>query len=430
MNQTPALEVQLAITGLDILTGLENHRNDEAEGEVGARGGVRDRTIRGEGNHSGPRIPARLQVALPRLVEHSKIQRPHGNSKSGRIVLVAVLVVLTTGGLLFAFSAAKSKIGSVQTGSTTETTSQSSESPKFPSSDFLASLAASYSMTPAKFTDLPAPTAPLPSSTTAEFIKSNWPAQKAKASEFVEFVEDPLENSGDIVLSVMYPKGQYTAGEDGGTHMSLDVFGEGKTRAMLTYQVGFESNFDFVKGGKLPGLFGGDPSGKCGGGKGSESCFSARFMWREEGEGEVYTYVPLYDGLCDANKANESSVACHGDFGQSFNRGSFKFTAGQYTTLTEVAILNSNPSKDTEANGYLAVYNGETLAFERSDIVYRTNQSVFFSSIMFQTFFGGSTPDYASSVLTHTYYKNWRFFEGEEASTTEGKQVAASIGTS
>lgn len=92
-------------------------------------------------------------------------------------------------------------------------------------------------MTPAKVTDLPAPTAPLPSSTTAEFIKSNWPAAKAKASEFVEFVEDPLESSGDIVLSVMYPKGQYTAGEEGGTHMSLDVFGEGKTRAMLTYQV-------------------------------------------------------------------------------------------------------------------------------------------------------------------------------------------------
>lgn len=57
----------------------------------------------------------------------------------------------------------------------------------------------------------------------------------------------------------------------------------------------------------------------------------------------------------------------------------------RYTTLTEIAILNSDPSKDTEANGYLAVYDGETLAFERSDLVYRTNASVFFSSIMFQS---------------------------------------------
>ena len=42
-------------------------------------------------------------------------------------------------------------------------------------------------------------------------------------------------------------------------------------------------------------------------------------------------------------------------------------------------------------------------------------------------FFGGSTEDYASPVLTHTYYKNWRFFEGDEASTESGKSVVASM---
>jgi hypothetical protein len=61
------------------------------------------------------------------------------------------------------------------------------------------------------------------------------------------------------------------------------------------------------------------------------------------------------------------------------------FPLNRYNTLTEIAILNSDPSKDTEANGYLAVYDGDTLAFERSDVVFRTNASVFFSSVMFQS---------------------------------------------
>ena len=44
-------------------------------------------------------------------------------------------------------------------------------------------------------------------------------------------------------------------------------------------------------------------------------------------------------------------------------------------------------------------------------------------------FFGGSTADYASTALTHTFYKNWQFYEGDEASTMEGESVVASVGT-
>ncbi|GAA5880739.1 hypothetical protein JCM16303_004333 [Sporobolomyces ruberrimus] len=336
------------------------------------------------------------------------------------------------------------------TSSSTATGTVSGSGSNTPSSNFLESLASSYSMTSAKIATLAAPPSALPSpDAAAEFISSSWPVKKTDPSEFVTFVEDPIESSsGEVVLSVEYPKGQYSGGEKGGANMRFEVFGEGKTRAMLSYQVGFEANFDFVKGGKLAGLFGGDVSEGCTGGHMSEACFSARFMWRENGEGEVYGYVPTYEGQCE-DAANETSVACHGKMGQSFNRGSFSFHADQYTTLTEVAILNSNPSADTEANGYLAVFAGETLAFERADIVFRTNTSVFFSSILFQSmlpfssslaplpsstltgpqfgdvaaFFGGSTEDYASTVLTHTYYKNWHFYEGEEASQKEGKQV-------
>lgn len=64
----------------------------------------------------------------------------------------------------------------------------------------------------------------------------------------------------------------------------------------------FTSEFEFVKGGKMPGMYGGKMG--CGGGVNAaeQGCFSARLMWRREGEGTVYLYAP-YDqaeGFCDS----------------------------------------------------------------------------------------------------------------------------------
>lgn len=60
------------------------------------------------------------------------------------------------------------------------------------------------------------------------------------------------------------------------------------TRALLTYEVAFSSQFDWVKGGKLPGLWAGGKNGSvCSGGSESDgACFSARLMWRANGTGE------------------------------------------------------------------------------------------------------------------------------------------------
>ena len=44
----------------------------------------------------------------------------------------------------------------------------------------------------------------------------------------------------------------------------------------FSYKVFFPAGFDFVKGGKLPGLFAGRPG--CSGGAARKDCFSTRFM--------------------------------------------------------------------------------------------------------------------------------------------------------
>ncbi|GAA5821877.1 hypothetical protein JCM11251_004755 [Rhodosporidiobolus azoricus] len=288
--------------------------------------------------------------------------------------------------------------------------------------DFLENVASKFSMSAASIPSLTMPTSALPSPTAAQsYVQDSWPFVKG-TSEFLTFETDPLEGD-EVVLQIKYEKGSYAGTDeaDGGIgNMQLAVFGEGKKRAMASYEVGFNEGFDFVKGGKLPGIYGGDPNAGCTGGRNNPACFSARMMWRQEGAGEVYAYVPIYDGLCDSDGAY-----CHGEDGISFNRGSFTFEAGSYNTITEVVIFNSDA--DT-ANGVLALYAGETLAFERHDLVFRVNESVSISSFIISSFFGGSSEDYASSADAYTYYRNMRFFEGDEASSDAGATVKASSG--
>jgi hypothetical protein len=57
---------------------------------------------------------------------------------------------------------------------------------------------------------------------------------------------------------------------------------------IISYEVAFDSGFDWVKGGKLPGLRGGPDPNNCSGGNQANgtNCFSSRLMWRTDGAGE------------------------------------------------------------------------------------------------------------------------------------------------
>lgn len=59
------------------------------------------------------------------------------------------------------------------------------------------------------------------------------------------------------------------------------------TNVTMEYSVYFPADFDWVKGGKLPGLYGGHTG--CSGGVAAEDCFSTRLMWRQDGAGELFT---------------------------------------------------------------------------------------------------------------------------------------------
>ncbi len=83
-----------------------------------------------------------------------------------------------------------------------------------------------------------------------------------------------VKKNENKVLEITIPKDTESKG---GSFWRLD-FPKNFTDVTFEYGIMFGKNFDFVRGGKLPGLGGGTAPG---GGSTDKNGFSARLMWRE-----------------------------------------------------------------------------------------------------------------------------------------------------
>jgi hypothetical protein len=164
------------------------------------------------------------------------------------------------------------------------------------------SLAAQFTLTTS--TSLPFPSATQASTDAQSFIVSKWSLSKGRIQNGpgdLAFVADPFPNAptpgvspqSDAttpVLQVTYPAGSFSHDTGGAQLYSLWNTSDGSVfqSMMLSYEIAFDSSFNWVKGGKVPGLRGGpNPDGCSGGNKPNGSdCFSARLMWRKNGAGE------------------------------------------------------------------------------------------------------------------------------------------------
>lgn len=86
-----------------------------------------------------------------------------------------------------------------------------------------------------------------------------------------------VKKKNEKVLEITIPKGTTSKG---GSFWRLN-FPRNFTDATLEYDIMFGKNFDFVRGGKLPGLGGGTSKGFGGTPEEYQNGFSARLMWRE-----------------------------------------------------------------------------------------------------------------------------------------------------
>lgn len=298
------------------------------------------------------------------------------------------------------------------------------------------SLAAQFSLTTS--TSIPFPTTTLASSDAQSHIVALWSLSKGRiqnGGNDLAFVQDPFPNSPvpvsgvnppnttGPVLEVTYPQASFSPDNSGAQFYSLWNTSDGSVfqSMMLTYEVAFDSGFNWVKGGKVPGLRGGSVVDGCDGGNkpNGTDCFSARGMWRKNGAGEVYAYIPTPNGLC-----KENDIICNDDYGISLNRGSFSFAGGQWNRITLLVQLNNPPNI---ANGNLMMFYNDIQAIVQQNLQFRSSTSVNAGGLFFSTFFGGSDSSWATPQTAHSYYRNIELWGSSAPSNLTGSKVNSAI---
>ncbi len=142
----------------------------------------------------------------------------------------------------------------------------------------------------------------------------------------------------------------------------------------LKYFVRFPAGFDFGKGGKLPGLYGGKIGEESGGVHGNG--FSTRYMWRKPSKGEVYFYSPTGSG-----------------FGNDLGLGKWSFAAdGRWHSVEQLV--------ERTAQRVTVWYDGRQ--------VFTTSvtgiSAIPFSGVFFSTFFGGHDRSWGPAKAVHVSF--------------------------
>ncbi|KAK0546171.1 hypothetical protein OC845_004738 [Tilletia horrida] len=169
-------------------------------------------------------------------------------------------------------------------------------------------------------------------------------------------------------------------------------------KVTFSYSVWFPPGFNFVKGGKLPGLYGGRES--CSGGDPAADCWSSRMMWRANGTGEMYLYVPQQQQDPTLCSIPPMSV-CDSNYGVSVGRGSFKYHTGAWTRIQQTMKMGSSPT--TPDGGFEVVVDGVS-RFKFDKVVY----PAMVKGIFFSTFFGGHGDDWATPVDQKAWFRDFK----------------------
>lgn len=204
---------------------------------------------------------------------------------------------------------------------------------------------------------------------------------------------------GDKSLVVKYNEGGTT---DSKSQWQLD-FDQGYEELFLTYRIRFDENFDFVRGGKLPGLAGG--AANTGGNKpnGTDG-WSARMMWRTDGSG---------GSSLNPDEANLVQYLYHPDqptnFGhdQKWDDGSNgqwkKFESDQWYHMQHRVVMNT-PGQD---DGILQAWFDGEMVLDVQDIRYRDTASLQIDMMYFSTFFGGSSSIWEATKDELAYFDDF-----------------------
>lgn len=180
-------------------------------------------------------------------------------------------------------------------------------------------------------------------------------------------------------------------------------------RVTMSYSVYFPAGFDWVKGGKLPGVcFSSKPQECSTGGEWAAESGSFRVMFREDGAAIGYAYFTGSNG--DAAMARQpANVKAVGkvkggagiDLWHAKDASDLRLVAGKWNRVSFTIQLNAPRAN----NGTLSLtVNGRTKTL--NTISWRTDADVKFNHIIMVTFFGGGSSDWASHKDTEILFRD------------------------
>lgn len=222
---------------------------------------------------------------------------------------------------------------------------------------------------------------------TSKQINKTWnnpPHSRGSEEGRVEIVEDGFKK----VLKIIHAKGQ-VGPREGGAQWRLNL-NKSYDELYVQFKIKFGKDFDFKRGGKLPGLQGGSVGTA---GKDSPKGFSARIMWRENGVVNQYIYYP----------------AKTGEWGRDIywfdsNLEKIKFERNKWHTIKTRMKMNEFKFK---GNGYITSWLDGKLVLHQDINLRAKGENYGIDNFNFVTFFGGNDESWAPEKDEEIYFDDF-----------------------
>lgn len=221
-------------------------------------------------------------------------------------------------------------------------------------------------------------------------------------------IQEQNFNITNNILKVYYPKGSYSPSKKpvGGIGFFAKPYEiQNSSHIVFNYSVLFDESFNPNLGGKLPGIyisnnytntfFGGS------GGKHTNNT-SCRIAWRSDFQAEAYLYLPKNIKQHNSYYENAKINKIYGD---SLWRGDLYFDKNNWNNIMIEIRLNTFNQTYPNTDGLLKLtINNTTKTIDT--LIWTLDPFSKIETIIFETFFGGSTPKTATPNDTWTYFKN------------------------
>ena len=209
----------------------------------------------------------------------------------------------------------------------------------------------------------------------------------------VDIVADPDPSGAHKnALRVFYAADNYARRGGSGAQWTKKL--SGYDELYVAYDVFFEDDAEFVKGGKLPRLQSTGWHSNAGVPADGTDRWTAGLMWKPDGKLASYVY--------HANMPGNYGDTHYWDDGVD---GQIYFQPGKWHTIEVRAVMNTPGVLDGRMQGW---FDGE-LAFDTRDFMWRMpgGEHLDIGEFLFTTFYGGSDSSWAPSTDQHIYFDNF-----------------------